>query len=279
MRTEIDPHLARYLERVQGIPTLSREQEHAMAVASRKGDPDARAVLVRANLRYVVPIAIGFRRYGVPVAELIAEGNVGLIIALSKFDPERGTRFVTYAAHWIRATMLEHIIQSWSMVRLGGGPLRSKVFFRLRREKAKLAATGATTDEINAALAERFGTSVERLVLLGQRLEARDVSVDAPARDDAQGTVLEGMASTAHSAEEIYLAQEDTARVTARVRTAMSALDPRERFIVETRVMADDPDELSLAEIGRQLGVSRERARQIEARAKAKLRKQLAEAA
>lgn len=279
MRTEIDPHLARYLERVQGIPTLSREQEHAMAVASRKGDPDARAVLVRANLRYVVPIAIGFRRYGVPVAELIAEGNVGLIIALSKFDPERGTRFVTYAAHWIRATMLEHIIQSWSMVRFGGGPLRSKVFFRLRREKAKLAATGATTDEINAALAERFGTSVERLVLLGQRLEARDVSVDAPARDDAQGTVLEGMASTAHSAEEIYLAQEDTARVTARVRTAMSALDPRERFIVETRVMADDPDELSLAEIGRQLGVSRERARQIEARAKAKLRKQLAEAA
>jgi RNA polymerase sigma-32 factor len=279
MRPEIDSHLSRYLERVQAIPTLTREQEHAFAVASRKGDADASAQLIRANLRYVVPIALGFRRYGVRVAELIAEGNVGLMIALTKFDPDRGTRFVTYAAHWIRAYMLEHIIRGWSVVGLGGGPLRSKVFFRLRREKAKLAASGATADEINEALAKSFGTSVDRIVLLAQRLEARDVSIDARARDDSTTTAADAIPSPDASVEDAYLQREETADLRARVRDAISRLDPRERFIVEARTMADGADELSLAEIGRRLGVSRERARQIEARAKAKLRRQLAEAA
>lgn len=275
MRAQIDPHVSRYLEQVQALPLLTREEEHAVAERARKGDPAAARKLIRANLRYVTPIALGYRRYGVPVGELIAEGNVGLMVAIGKFDPERGTRFVTYAAHWIRAYMLEHIIRSFSMVGLGGGPLRSKVFFRLRREKAKLAASGASADEVNETLAKQFGTSAERIAVLAQRLEVRDVSVDAKVRDDGGNTVLDTMASNDPSPEETFLEDESTRELNTRVRTAMAALDARERFIVEARVMADDPDELSLAEIGRRLGVSRERARQIEARAKEKLRRQL----
>jgi RNA polymerase sigma-32 factor len=275
MRVAIDPHVSRYLERVQALPLLSREEEHAVAIRARKGEVEAARELIRANLRYVTPIALGYRRYGIPVGELIAEGNVGLMVAIAKFDPERATRFVTYAAHWIRAYMLEHIIRTFSMVGLGGGPLRSKVFFRLRREKAKLAANGASADEVNEALAQQFGTSPERIAILAQRLESRDVSVDARVRDDSAGTVLDTMASNDPSPEDTFLKHESTHDLSTRVRSAMAGLDPRERFIVEARVMADDPDELSLAEIGRRLGVSRERARQIEARAKEKLRRQL----
>jgi RNA polymerase sigma-32 factor len=275
--TDVDTSIARYIAEVQRIPALGREEEHRLAVCARAGHEDAAAELVRANLRYVVPIAIGYRRYGVRLADLISEGNVGLMTALRKFDPDRGTRFVTYAAHWIRAYMLEHVIRAWSLVGIGSGPLRSKVFFRLRRERARIMASVNDHETVNERLAERFGTSIEKITLLSQRLDARDVSVDAKAHDDGTASVLDGMASSLPSPEERFFARERERALTARVRSAVAELDARERFIVEARIMAEAEGELSLAEIGRKLGVSRERARQIEVRAKAKLKKKLAQ--
>jgi RNA polymerase sigma-32 factor len=274
LRLEPQQSIARYIGEVQRIPVLSREEEHELAVRA-KTEARAAAELVRANLRYVVPIALGYRRYGVRLADLISEGNVGLMTALVKFDPSRGTRFVTYAAHWVRAFMLDHVIRSYSIVGVGSGPLRSKVFFRLRREKARISASTNDTELARTMLAQRFGTTPEKIEQLAQRLEARDVSVDAKAHDDSTATLLDTMDSPMPSQEETLLAHERTDALTTRVRDAVAELDPRERYIVETRIMADGREELSLAEIGRRLGVSRERARRIEARAKAKLKRRL----
>jgi RNA polymerase sigma-32 factor len=268
--------LSDYIARVQAIAPLTREEEHELAVRVREGgDASAGRRLVEANLRHVVAIALSYRRYGIRPSDLVSEGNVGLMIALRKFDPSRGTRFVTYAAHWIRAYVLGHVLRGWSIVGSGSGPLRSKVFFRLRREKAKILASTSDLAEANGRLADRFGTTTEKIVMLAHRLETRDVSLDAKAFDDGAASVVDTLPSGGPTQEEEYLGHERAVAVAARVREAMARLDPRERFIAEARMMADAPDELSLAEIGRRLGVSRERARQLEARAKEKLRQHL----
>jgi RNA polymerase sigma-32 factor len=274
---DVGSTLPHYIARVQAIQPLSREEEYELAcrVRDSEGDEEAARKLVEANLRYVVAIALSYRRYGVRLADLISEGNVGLMIALKKFDPTRGTRFVTYAAHWIRAYVLDHVIRAWSIVGVGAGPLRSKVFFRLRREKARILASTSDSVEANERLAERFGTTSDKIALLANRLEARDVSLDAKVFDDGAATVLDTVPGSGPSQEEQYLSHERSSSVHACVREAVEKLDPRERFIVEVRMMADRADELSLAEIGRRLGVSRERARQLEARAKQKLRRHL----
>ena len=268
--------LSQYIARVQAIQPLTREHEYELACRVRDHDDrEAARQLIEANLRYVVAIALSYRRYGVRLADLVSEGNVGLMISLKKFDPSRGTRFVTYAAHWIRAYVLDHVIRAWSIVGVGAGPLRSKVFFRLRREKAKILAATSDLVEANERLAERFGTTPEKITLLAHRLEARDVSLDAKVFDDGAATVLDTIPGGDPSQEEQYLGHEQNAAMRTWVREAIEKLDPRERFIVEVRMMADGPEELSLAEIGRRLGVSRERARQLEARAKQKIKRHL----
>jgi RNA polymerase sigma-32 factor len=270
--------ISSYIAAVQRLPTLTREDEHEAAVRfAREGDRAAGMRLVEANLRYVVAIAITYRRYGVRLADLVSEGNVGLMTALAKFDPERGTRFVTYAAHWIRAFILDHVIRAYSIVGVGAGALRSKVFFRLRRERARVAAETNDAQEALEKLAVRFGTTPEKIALLAQRLEARDMSLDVQVHEEGAATVLDTLPAPGPSQETMYMDHERKDAIESRVRAAVAELDPRERYIVETRIMADDPDELSLAEIGRRLGVSRERARQLEARAKAKLRRRLEE--
>jgi RNA polymerase sigma-32 factor len=279
MRSEVNEStsLSRYVAYASRVPRLTREREHELAVRVRDhGDAEAEEALVRANLRYVVSIALGYRHYGIRVADLIAEGNVGLVTALRKFDPERGTRFVTYAAHWIRAFVLDHVLRAWSIVGVGSGPLRSKLFFRLRREKARLGATHDPS-RVDDLLALQFGTTRDNIAVLAQRLESRDLSLDAPVRADAAGSVLDTVASPTPSQEDQFFAGERASQLGTQVRAALEVLDPRERYIMETRVMADLADELSLAEIGRRLGVSRERARQIEVRAKQKLRRALGE--
>ena len=273
--------LASYSSEVHRFPKLSREDEHAPSpfASTEQGDRAAGLKLIEANLRYVVAIAITYRRYRVRLADLVSEGNVGLMTALAKFDPQRGTRFVTYAAHWIRAFILDHVIRAHGMVATGGGALRSKVFFRLRRERARVAAETSDPALALQKLAERFGTTPEKIALLAQRLEARDVSLDVQAHDDGTETMLDTLPSPGPSQEEELSAHERRTEIQARVRAAIAELDPRERLIVEARMMADDPEELSLAELGRRLGVSRERARQLEVRAKEKLRRRLGEEA
>lgn len=268
-----DPELSRYITMVQEFPQLEREEELDLARAwLERRDAEAADRLVRAHLRYVVSIALKYRRYGVPVAELIAEGNFGVMHALSKFQPERGNRFVTYAAYWIRAYVLNYIIRQWSLVGAGSGALRSKMFFRLRREKVRVVNQLGDGDRAEVALAERLGLPREQVASMLRRLEARDVSLDAKVYDDSATSLGDTLVSPGADQESSLAATDGRDRLRAAVEAALGALDARERMIVETRLMADPEDELSLAELGRRLGVSRERARQLEARAKKKLR-------
>ncbi len=275
-RSDKPSELSRYIQNAQGIPRLSREDEYALAVRVRDhGDKAAADQLITANLRYVVAIALRYRRYGLPVSDLVSEGNIGLMTALGKFDPDRGNRFVTYAAHWIRALILDHVIRAHSLVGVGSGPLRSKMFFRLRREKAKIMASTLDPDTINEALGEKLGIPAEKVALLGERLETRDLSLDLPSREDGTQTILDTLASNSPSQEDRLTDAQRQTKLATSVHDAVKDLDPRERYIVEVRILADATDELSLAEIGRRLGVSRERARQLEVRARAKLKKRL----
>ncbi len=248
VRTEIAASLPFYIARVQAIPPLSREDEYELACRIRDvvGDEDAARKLVEANLRYVVAIALSYRRYGVRLADLISEGNVGLMDRLQEvFRPLAGNaRFVTYAAHWIRALCARpRGFAAWSIVGVGAGPLRSKVFFRLRREKAKILASTSDAVEANERLAERFGTTSEKISMMANRLEARDVSLDAKVFDDGAATVLDTVPGNGPSQEEQYLSRERSSSVHACVRDAgrREKLDPRERFIVGSADDVADP--------------------------------------
>jgi RNA polymerase sigma-32 factor len=268
-----DPALAEYISRVRNIPRLSREVEHELALAARAGDADAGHKLIEANLRFVVAVALQYRRYGIPISELIAEGSLGLILAVRKFDPERGTRFVTYAGYWIRAYVLDLVVKSASMVGGGSGALRSKLYFRLRRERARVSNHEQDQTRVIETLAQQFSVDTERMSRMLRQIDARDVSLDMTAHTDSSMTMLDTLQDDGVSQEEELMASEQQHGLNDRLGSALGALDRRERYIVEQRIMGDD--EMSLAELGRRLGVSRERARQIEARAKRKLRKRL----
>lgn len=277
---EKDLAISRFITTAREVEPLSRDEEVELARRFRAtGDAKAAERLVRANLKYVVAIALSYRRYGLRLADLVSEGNLGLMMALGKFDPERGVRFVTYAAYWSRAYILNYVIKSWSMVGGGSGPLRSKMFFKLRRERAMVSNLLGEGDEQRSMelLAERIGQTVEKTKELTRRLEARDVSLDVQPHEEGRTTLLDGLQDARPSQEEQFLEEERRDALRGALAEAVAQLDERERFIVEQRLMADE--ETSLAEIGRQLGVSRERARQLEARAKAKLKKQLGELA
>jgi RNA polymerase sigma-32 factor len=278
MSTDLDSALSRYMTMVQRFPKLDREQE--LELCQRwltSGDTKAKELLVRSHLRYVVAIALKYRRYGLPLSELVAEGNFGIVHALTKFEPSRGNRFVTYAAYWIRAYVLNYIIRSWSLVGVGSGALRSKMFFKLRRERVRITNLVGEGEHADELLAERFNVSREQIQGMVRRLESRDLSLDAKVFDDAVTTVVETLASKTDDQEEAFSSGQATDQAREVVQAAIQGLDQRERYIVEHRLMADAKDELSLAEIGRRLGVSRERARQLESRAKRKLKLKIVE--
>jgi RNA polymerase sigma-32 factor len=278
MARDYDPYLSRYISMVHRLPQLSREAELEL-VERWQGQQDetAKVELLNAHLRYVVAIALKYRRYGVPIDELVSEGNFGVVHALSKFEPGRGTRFVTYAAYWIRAYILNHIIRSWSLVGVGSGALRSKMFFKLRRERVKILNLVGEGEKADTMLAEAMNLPTDKVTAMVRRLEARDLSLDAKVFDDS-GTTLADMLPSSESSQEEKMANSELGdKVRDAVEVAVASLDHRERYIVERRLMADGEEELSLAEIGRQLGVSRERARQLEARAKRKLKVRIEE--
>jgi RNA polymerase sigma-32 factor len=277
MQQARDPALSRYIGMANRIPLLTSDEEILLARRwFAQHDRAAAARLVRPHLRYVVGCALRYRRYGVPLNELIAEGNFGLAHALTKYDPDRGVRFVTYAAYWVRAYMLDYIIRCWSIVGGGAGPLRSKLFFRLRREHARvtnLVGEGERADEL---LGQRLGMKSTKAGDMLRRLESRDVSLDSQLHAGSPRTWLEKLPSDEEDQETSLGDREIGREVRKAVHAALVGLDPRERYVVEARLMADDDEELSLAEIGRRLGVSRERARQLESRAKRKLRTAIA---
>jgi RNA polymerase sigma-32 factor len=271
MNQSNDCDIARYAATVEAYPTLSRQEEVALFRRWRdQTDERARDTLVRAALRHVVSIARKHRRYGVSLGELIAEGNFRVERALQKFDTERGTLFVTYARYWIRASILHCVLRAWSIV--GSGMPRSKLFFKLRRERAKLTNLVGEGDQADALLAERLGISNARLQGLLRRVDQRDFSLDAEVFADTGTSLIHTLAAAELDQEQLSLAREFGSEAQEAVRDALAILDERERYIVDHRLLADPEAELSLADIGRQLGVSRERVRQLEMRAKCKLR-------
>jgi RNA polymerase sigma-32 factor len=273
-----DLAVSRYVSAIQQFPRLSRERESELFNRWHDHqDEQAKDELIQANLRYVVAIALKYRRYGLPIADLLAEGSIGIMHALTKFEPEREFRFVTYSAYWIRACILTYIIRSWSMVGGGSGALRSKMFFKLRREKVRITNLVGEGELADQMLAERFKLPKEQLVAMMNRLEKRDVSLDVPVYDNGLVTMVDTLQSSETNQEDAYLESQGQQRTESVVRTALQSLDQRERFIVEHRLMADSDQEKSLAELGRVLGVSRERARQLEVRAKRKLRARIGE--
>jgi len=256
-------------------PEYTREQEHELARRwCQHGDISARELLARAQLRHVVAIAGRYRRYGsASVEELIAEGNFGLVKALEKFDPERGTRFVTYAVYWIRAYISQYLLRSRSIVSSG---VQSKMLLKVRRARDQILQTNGEQADLNEQIAARLALSPCELPGLLQRLEVRDVPWDA-AIDDAPEASLTA-ANEPHwvNGEETLVTAERSARLSSAVALVVATLDERERFIVQRRLMAPRGDELTLADIGRHFGFSRERARQLEARAMRKVRMGLA---
>ena len=261
-----------YLAAARRAPELDRDEEAELARRWQvSGDRRAANALARAHLRQVVAIAMKYRHYGVPVGELVAEGNVGVVQALAKFQPERGVRFGTYASYWVRAQMLSHVVKSYSAVGGSDGPMRSQVFFKLRRERVRVTNQFGVGEAADRELAARLGVSLERVRGMVQRLDGRDVSLDAKVSVES-GKLLDRMPAPDDQEQELF-SRQFQGLMGGALADAVAQLDPRERYIVERRLMADASEELSLAEIARTLNVSRERARQLESRAKSKLRR------
>jgi RNA polymerase sigma-32 factor len=260
-----DPWLGRYLASIERYPRLERELELELARRHHAGDSAASELLVGAHLRDVVAIARGYLGYGHALAELVGEGNLGLVIALERFEPDRGLRFMTYAGYWVRAEILEFVMSSWSVVGVGKSSLATRLFFGLAREQARLSAHGYDTSDMREALAASFGCSPDHIDRMQQRLGGRDL-------DDADQVAASPWSAVDPESE--LLAAERRLQSQHELDSALAALDPRERTVIELRVLAERRP--SLVEIGRQLGISRERVRQIEARARAKLARDLA---
>jgi alternative sigma factor RpoH len=269
-----------YVGSIQKFAPLDRETELKLARRwRRRGDARAAHALVQSHLRFVIKIANGYRGYGLAVADLVEEGNIGLLEAVKRFDPERGLRFMTYAAYWVRAYILAHVLKQWSLVGVGTGPLQSKLFFRMARERAKItAALGASAGEsdVEAMLAQRFHTTPERIRDMTGRLDGKDLSLDAAAFRDGSVSALDMIPDEHGEGQEDATARaERNGLVRARVRVLERGLTSRERYILARRLLADEAD--TLADIGRHLSLSRERVRQLEERLKVKLRRALAD--
>jgi len=267
--------LNRYLAEIKKFPILAPEQEYMLAKRFQEhGDPDAAAQLVTSHLRLVAKIAMGYRGYGLPVSELISEGNIGLMQGVKKFEPDRGFRLATYAMWWIRASIQEFILRSWSLVKMGTTAAQKKLFFNLRRMKAKLDAfeDGDLRPEDVAKIATDLGVTEEEVTSMNRRMAmGGDTSLNVPMREDGEGQWQDWLQDDSALQDEVVAeAQEADVRHSMLV-DAMEDLNERERHILTERRLTDDPK--TLEELSQVYGVSRERVRQIEVRAFEKLQK------
>ncbi|HXY97548.1 MAG TPA: RNA polymerase sigma factor RpoH [Steroidobacteraceae bacterium] len=260
-----------YLERVSRIPVLSREEEHALAERFRsQGDLEAARQLVLSHLRFVVHIARGYSGYGLPVGDLIQEGNVGLMKAVKRFDPALNVRLVSFAVHWIRAEIHEYVLRNWRLVKIATTKAQRKLFFNLRRLKKNLTWLSA---EETAAVARDLGVTTSEVTEMEKRLAARDLSFDpAPEADDEESYSPAAYLPAPDSDPAVSVEDAESADDSSkRLKSALGRLDARSRDIVEQRWMSDD-SKATLHELAEKYGVSAERIRQIEASALGKLR-------
>jgi RNA polymerase sigma-32 factor len=272
-----DSTIDRYVAEINKYPLLSREQEVALAEQFRKGgDVEAAHKLVVSNLRFVVKIAHEYRGYSLKLLDLIQEGNIGLMMAVKKFDASKGYRLISYAVWWIRAYIQNFIMRSWSLVKLGTTQAQRKLFFKLRSERERAdRAAGEGATATTSDLATRLDVGETDVVDMEARLSARDFSLDVELQDGARQTHMDLLSSDAASQEDRVAEMEERQLLRGKVYEAMEHLNEKERYIVENRLMADEPK--TLQEIGQHFQISRERARQIEGNVIRKIRVALVE--
>ncbi len=268
-----------YLSEINRFPLLTVEEEQRLAREFRDGG-DTRAAhrLITANLRFVVKVSHEYRSYGFRMADLIQEGNIGLMKAVQKFDPDKGIRLISYAVWWIRAYIQNYILKSWSLVKLGTTQAQRKLFFSLARTKRELdkdsVEHGLDSDGADSSkIAKKLRVKTGEVEEMTQRMEGRDLSLDAPMGDDGGYTHVDFVVGDGPAQDHEFSNAQEQSMVQGRIGEALARLDQRERYIIEQRVMSDRP--MTLKELGEHFGFSRERARQLEIRAKEKLKQEL----
>ncbi|HEY3694232.1 RNA polymerase sigma factor RpoH [Phenylobacterium sp.] len=273
--------LSRYLSEIRKFPMLAKDQEFMLAKAWKEHqDSDAAHQLVTSHLRLVAKIAMGYRGYGLPIGEVISEGNVGLMQAVKKFEPDKGFRLATYAMWWIRASIQEYILRSWSLVKMGTTAAQKKLFFNLRKAKSQISAfeEGDMHPDQVRQIATKLGVLDEEVVSMNRRLSGPDASLNAPLRSDSESEWQDWLADDVTPSQESVVAEneERTIRMSL-LDAAMTELTDRERHILTERRLKDDPT--TLEALAGEYGVSRERVRQIEVRAFEKLQRSMKAAA
>jgi len=276
-----DGGLSRYLSEIRKFPMLAKDEEFMLAKRWQEHqDPEAAHQLVTSHLRLVAKIAMGYRGYGLLIGEVISEGNVGLMQAVKKFDPDKGFRLATYAMWWIRASIQEYILRSWSLVKMGTTAAQKKLFFNLRKAKSEIAALqeGDLRPDQVSVIATKLGVLDEEVVSMNRRLSGGDASLNAPLRSDGESEWQDWLVDDQTPSQESVVAdtQETNLRMEL-LQAAMTELTDRERHILTERRLKDEPT--TLEELASEYGVSRERVRQIEVRAFEKLQKSMRAAA
>jgi len=266
--------LSHYLDEIRRFPMLEPQEEYMLARRWREhGDRDAAHKLVTSHLRLVAKIAMGYRGYGLPISEVVSEGNVGLMQAVKRFEPEKGFRLATYAMWWIKAAIQEYILRSWSLVKMGTTANQKKLFFNLRKAKSKISALdeGDLRPDQVQVIAKRLGVTEQEVVDMNRRLGG-DSSLNAPIRDDGDsGEWQDWLVDESPNQERILAEHEESDNRHQALIGALDVLNERERRIFEARRLSDEP--VTLEELASEFGVSRERVRQIEVRAFEKVQK------
>lgn len=263
-----------YMAQINQLPILSPEEEFELALKYReKGDIEAAHQLITSNLRFVVKIALEYKNYGLKLLDLIQEGNIGLMMAVKKFDPLRGYRFISYAVWWIRAYIQNFIIKSWSLVKIGTTQAQKKLFYKLGKVRRLLEAPQGDHPQSYEDIAKDLGVKEEEIHEMEQRMGRRDLSLDLPFDEDQELTPLALLSDDSPDQEDMLIRTQDSQIQKNEISKALASLSERERYIITHRIMSDNP--LTLREIGDTLHLSRERIRQIEKEALTKLRREM----
>ncbi|CAN0486415.1 unnamed protein product [Laminaria digitata] len=275
-----DGNLSRYLQDIRKFPLLEPEEEYMLAKRWKEHeDPEAAARMVNSHLRLVAKIAMGYRGYGLPLGEVISEGNVGLMQAIKRFEPEKGFRLATYAMWWIKASIQEYILRSWSLVKIGTTAAQKKLFFNLRRMKGEIKALeeGDLNQENLKTIATKLDVSEQEVINMNRRMSGPDSSLNAPVRADSEGEWQDWLVDESDNQETVLADQEEMAERRKMLVDAMKVLNDRERQILAARRLQESPK--TLEDLSQEYGISRERVRQIEVRAFEKLQKAMKSAA
>ncbi len=265
--------LESYIMQINKLPLLTQEEEFDLAVKYRKhNDLDAVQKMITSNLRFVVKVAFEYKSYGIKILDLIQEGNIGLMMAIKKFDPYRGYRFISYAIWWIRAYIQNFIIKNWSLVKIGTTQAQKKLFYKIGKVR-KALESNRENEKKYEVLAKDMDVAKEDIIEMEQRMSSRDLSLDAPFDDSQELTHFDLLKETSPNQEEVLGEEEEKKILQNNVQSAMKHLNDKEEYVIKNRIMADSP--LTLQEIGNHLKLSRERVRQIEIEALKKLKKEM----